>query len=188
MRIEMCGPPTSGKSTIVRGLRERDIRRGSRLSDSQTPKEWQSFVNFINQAYEKTDYKKLPTKTLSSLASAWAGDHSDKIVVFDELVILCGISMAIRLPKEYSIKYFSEAPLPGILIYLTADTETLLSRNEARGEKNRPEKTIRAIKACNEYIPILEERGCNILTFNTSKIRPPLIIEKILEEINAKQR
>lgn len=193
MRIEMCGPPTSGKSTLARELKKRGIPRGTILPADQTPKKWQSFVNFINEVYGKTEYKSLPTKTLSSLASAYIADHIKEPRVFDELVILCGISMAIRLPKECSEKYFSEAPLPSVLVYLTADTKTLMLRNEIRGNKDRKEKipqwkekTLKAIDACNKYIPILKKRGCNILTFNTDITPTRLIADNVMENINAK--
>lgn len=188
MRIEMVGPPTSGKSSLVRALKEKGIRRGIILPPEDTPKQWQPFVNFINKTYEGTTYNSLSSKTLSSLATAWAGDRFIEPKVYDELVILCGISMAIRFPEEYANKYFAEAPLPSILVYLTANKNTLVHRNKLRGEKSRVDKTLRAVDACHRYIPVLEERGCNILKFNTSNTSLPVIVYKVLEEIYAKYK
>lgn len=183
MRIEMCGPPTAGKSRLVKELVKRGIKRGPRSFPDQTPVEWQSFVNFVNDAYSGTSYKTLPSKTLASLGSAWVADNTIVPMVFDELVILCGFSMAIRFPSKYADRYFAEAPLPGILVYLTADIDTLMRRNEARGEKNRSEKTIRMMVACDKYIPVLKERGCKILMINTTNKPTTVITDRVLKEV-----
>lgn len=183
MRIEMCGPPTAGKSQLVRELVKSGIQRGPKTSNAAPPKKWDDFSDFIRYAYSVKTFKKLPIKTLMSLALADVGDNYPGYMVFDELVILCGFSMAIRFPKEYSDRYFAEAPLPEFLIYLTADVNTLLKRNLERGEKNRPEKTMRMVHACNHYIPILKERGCNILEFDTTKTSTIEIVNQIKEEL-----
>jgi len=186
MRIEMCGPPTAGKSQLVKTLKQMGITRGPKTTNNSPPKEWFPFAEFVRETYKTTTYKKLPTKTLMSLASAWMGDKTPKPIVFDELVILCGFSMAIRLPKECSDRYFAEAPLPAILVYLTADNDILMKRNAARGERSRPEKTMRMVRACEHYVPVLKERGCRILTFDTSNVSTTAIARNIIEEIGAK--
>lgn len=183
MRIEMCGPPTAGKSQLVKELVKAGIQRGPKKVTAEPPKKWSSFSDFIRHAYSVKTFKKLPIKTLMSLSLADIGDKYSGHMVFDELVILCGFSMAIRFPKEYPDRYFAEAPLPGALIYLTADVNTLLERNLARGEKNRPEKTMRMVHACDQYIPVLKERGCNILTFDTTRTSTTEIVKKIKEEL-----
>ncbi len=180
MRIEMCGPPTAGKSSLVKALRKKGIKKGRIISAEKVPKEWMSFKQFVDDVYKDTTYQKLPTKTLESLASAWYGSKNKEWIVFDELLILCGFSLSIRFPEELAYKYFESVPLPEILVYLFSSEKELLKRNLKRGEKNRPDKTLRCIEMCNKFIPVLEKRGCNILKYNTQKHTSDDIAQKII--------
>ena len=168
MRIEMTGPPTSGKSSLVKALKAAGICRGVVDPLFPIPNVWKGFADFIDTVYANTTYKKLPGKTITSLTSAWKGSKRKGWAVFDELLILCGFSLAIRMP-EYAEEYFQTVPLPELLIIMTAPNDVLMLRNEKRGEKNRPEKTMRCVVAHKKYLPILKERGCTILKINSSK-------------------
>jgi tRNA uridine 5-carbamoylmethylation protein Kti12 len=182
MWIEMTGPPTSGKSSLVKRLKSVGIVRGPVGDPAKIPAEWKPFRDFVTQVYSKASFKKLPDKTLRALASAWKGQSSKKWMVFDELLILCGFSLAIRMP-EYAEEYFSTVPLPTILVVLNASEKVLLERNLRRGDKNRPDKTRRCIDAHAKYLPILEERKCNILQFDTSSISTLDIVRRILTKL-----
>lgn len=166
----MCGPPTAGKSRTVRAIRREGIHRGPKDEGHKFPKPWRSFEKFVNEVYEGSRHPSLHAKTLRSLGLAWYGDKREKPFVFDELLILCGFSMAIRFKDEYAQRYFEEVPLPAILVNLTAPRDVLMARNEQRKDKSRPEKTDRCIEAHAKFLPILVARGCNILTFDTSMI------------------
>jgi tRNA uridine 5-carbamoylmethylation protein Kti12 len=181
MRIEMTGPPTAGKSRTVRELIKAGATRGPQGHSHSVPKKWVYFEKFIRETYAGTNYKALPDKTVRSLAACYVGDKSRQIMVFDEFLILCGFSMAIRLAEEPTTKYFETVPLPGILVHLTAPYDVLMARNEARGEKARPDKTTRMINAHEKYMPILERRGCRILTFDTSVKEPRKIAMVVLK-------
>jgi len=187
MRIEMCGPPTSGKSSTVRSLKGRGVDWFSKKYNPRIPKEWGFFAEFINNVYKNTDYKKLPGKTLFSLAQCYQGSISKKWVVFDEALILCGFSLAIRLP-EYAEEYFKIVPLPELLVVLTADHDTLKLRNEERKERNRYEKTLRCISAHEKYLPILQKRKCEIIKINTVKNTKNSVTSKIQNKMNKVSR
>lgn len=179
MRIEMCGPPTAGKSRLVKELRKTGIKRGPEGSLTKIPSAWRDFSTWVATTYSETSLKSLPDKTQRSLAAAWRGSKSKETMVFDELTILCGFSMAIRLPKEKTVYYFNNVPLPEVLIYLTAPPEVLHDRNIKRGAGNRWEKTKRCIAAHEKYIPLLKKRGCNIWTFDSSKASTVKIANRI---------
>jgi adenylate kinase family enzyme len=179
MRIEMAGPPTSGKSSLVKALKAMGIKRGPAGKIDRIPKQWKSFEDFVRRVYEGSSFQKLPDKTLASIAAGWKGSRHKKWMVFDELLILCGFSLAIRMP-QYAKEYFETVPLPELLIVLSAKEDVLMKRNLARGEKNRPDKTMRCIEAHNKYLPILRRRKCRILRFDTSKLSTADIVKLVL--------
>jgi thymidylate kinase len=183
MRIEMIGPPTAGKSQLVRTLVKKGITRGAKTSKIIIPDKWRDFADFIIKVYKNTTYKKLPDKTLMSLTLADVGSSTNKWVIYDELVMLCGFSMAIRIP-EHAEEYFKNAPLPELLIKLTANENTLIKRNLKRGPKNRPEKTKRCIDAHKTFLPILEKRNCPILEFDTTSETSEKIANKIISKLS----
>jgi len=186
MRIELTGPPTAGKSRLVKALKNRGVTRGPEGVIEKIPPEWEPFAGTVRKIYKETTFKSLPDKTLRSLAAAWIGDNYSKYMVFDELLILVGFSLAIRRP-EYAVNYFNKVPLPEVLIILTANWRTLLSRNEARGDRSRPDKTTRCINAHKEYMPILEDRGCQILRYNTTNKSSDQIADMVIAKLGIKK-
>jgi len=180
----MIGPPTAGKSRLVKELRKSGIKRGPEGNIKKIPKEWRFFAEMIDQFYKDTTLKSLPDKTRRSLAAAWIGSKSKEWMVFDELLILCGFSLAIRRPKEEAIQYFKNAPLPEVLIYLTAKTDILMERNRARGEGDRSSKTLRCIDAHEKFTPILYKRKCRIWKFDTEKYSTHAIADKVLYRLD----
>ena len=183
MRIELIGPPTAGKSQLVKTLIKKGVLRGNKYAEIIIPKEWKKFSKFVNKVYKPTTYKKLPDKTLMSLTLAHEGGRFKKWVVYDELVMLCGFSMAIRIP-EHAEEYFEKAPLPELLIVLSANEKILMNRNKQRGLKNRPDKTMRCINAHKKYLPILEKRNCPILKFDTSFRSSGSIADEIISKLS----
>jgi thymidylate kinase len=179
MRIEMAGPPTSGKSSLVKALKAMGIERGPAGKIHKIPTQWKPFEEFVRRVYDGTSFQKLPDKTLASIAAGWRGSRAKKWMVFDELLILCGFSLAIRMP-QYAKEYFETVPLPELLIVLSAKEETLMKRNLLRGEKNRPDKTLRCIEAHEKYLPILRKRKCRIMRFDTSKLPTADIVKLVL--------
>lgn len=182
MRIEMCGPPTAGKSKLVQAIKKLSVKRGSPGKIEKIPEQWIDFANFIRTVYKDTTYQTLPDKTLKALAAAWQGDQYKGLLVYDELTILCGFSMAIRMSKKQTSYYFKNVPLPGVLVNLTANISVLEKRNIARGEKNRIEKTKRCIEMHNKYLSFLRKRKCRILTFDTGKESSAEIAAQVLEK------
>jgi hypothetical protein len=126
------------------------------------------FHRFVRNVYSKTTFERLPDKTLNALDVAKVADESDNWIAFDEGVMQCGVSMGIRV-QEHEQFYFENCPLPKALIYLHTKESRLLHRNIQRGERNRPEKTIRALECIDRVMPILEGRGCNIIRFDTGR-------------------
>ena len=166
MRIEFIGAPTSGKSTIHRILINAGLKEARRIV-VEHPIETE-FHRFIKDAYGRTTFERLPDKTLWSLDAARFADESEQRYVFDEGLMQCGVSMGIRLP-EHEQHYFEHCPLPHLLVYLHTKESRLILRNQERGERSRPEKTIRAIECIKRVIPILESRGCNIIKLDTGR-------------------
>jgi hypothetical protein len=191
MRIEMVGPPASGKSSVVRALIALGIERGPRGDPERIPKQWYQFKKFILNAYKGTSHEhtRLPIKSLEGLAAAWVGDNSSIPMVFDEHVILNGFSMETRYPGTGK-KYFEMCPLPDILVSLWADDNIFFKRNrkrEWRKGRNRYEKSIRFKLAIDEYLPLLKSRGCNIMEFDSGKIRKSKIAKSVYREIKRLQ-
>jgi len=186
MRIEMAGPPAVGKSTLVRTLRERGAKEGVRGDPEKIPKVWRPFAKLILESYKGTSHEttRVPIKSLEGLAAAWVGDNSEDILVYDELVVLNGFSMAIRYPDK-APAYFAQAPLPALLVNLYADIEVLLKRthkrDSRRGRNDHSGKTIRCVEAHNRFMPLLEQRGCRIMHFDTGKVNPKEIADEVLK-------
>lgn len=188
----MTGPPTSGKSTIASMLSKRqgfargDWRKGqlNKIPD-QIPDQWRSFADLVKDIYQGTRHEKMFEKTLRSLVVAWEYQNDRAFIVSDEALINCGFSLAIRMPDnpEYTEQYFNQVPLPDLLVMLTAEDRILQKRNQARGERDRWEKTQRSIDAHHKFLPLLYGRGCRILEFNTGKEGPLTVTEAILSEV-----
>lgn len=172
MRIEITGPPTSGKSRLVKAFKKTHaVERGPRGNIDKIPRSWRGFADFIRRAYAPSPYVGMRDKTLRALASAWLASRpkaQKRFFVFDELVIVAGFSMAIRLPEEHTITYLHECPMPEFLIILDAPLPLLLERNQRRGEGDRPEKTVRSYYAHKKYLPLIKKRKCVILKYNTA--------------------
>jgi len=182
MRIEMTGPPTAGKSRLVRELVKQGVPKGVVGEIKNIPKEWEPFAGTVRKIYNGTSYKSLPDKTLRAIAAAYVGDKHKGLMVYDELLILVGFSLAIRMP-EFAMKYFNKVPLPGALIMLNADWETIKARNEERGDRSRPDKSKRCIRSHKIYLPVLENRGCRIMRFNTANLGAEKIAKLILRKL-----
>lgn len=193
MRIEMVGPPASGKTSIVRALAARGVLRGPKgVQPIKIPREWRRFVKFIHNAYRDTSHEhtRLPIKTLEGLSAAWVGENSDAPMIFDEHVILNGFSMETRYPGMGK-KYFTQCPLPDILVSLYADDDVFRRRclrRELRSGRNRYEKAMRFKIAIAVYLPVLRERGCNILEFDSGRMSKDLIAKAVHKEIKRLQR
>jgi thymidylate kinase len=188
MRIEMTGPPTAGKSSIVKSLRKRGMEKMSVVSVARKiPKKWGAFGKGVEEIYSQRSFKSLPLKTLNALAAAWDAKKSKDWIVFDEALILCGFSLAIRIPEEAEW-YFKHVPLPDILVYVTASKDVLFARNELRGDRSRPDKTLRCMRAHKKYIRFLKARQCNILRFDTSDMTTEFITNEIVKEIKDVER
>lgn len=188
MRIEMTGPPTAGKSSLVRSLRRQGIVKMNVVSElRKIPGKWSEFGNGVVDIYDQYTYKSLPLKTLNALAAAFDAKKNKKWIVFDEALILCGFSLAIRIP-DHAEWYFKHVPLPDILVYLTAKKDVLFARNELRGDRSRPDKTLRCMRAHKQYMRILKKRRCNILKFNTSEHSISAITKIVLQEMSNVER
>jgi len=186
MRIEMVGPPAAGKTSIVRALAGLGIERGPKNGPGIPPKEWRRFAKFILNSYKGTSHEKtrLPIKSLEGLANAWVGDNSGVPMVFDECVILNGFSMATRYPHRAK-KYFEQCPLPAILVVLNADDEVFLKRSkqrEKRSGRGRYEKSLRFKFYIDMYLPLLKERGCNVMEFDSGRVKIPDIAKIVYKE------
>lgn len=186
MRIEMLGPPTSGKTSLVRELICQGIGAGSPHSYKIIPKKWNAFADRIRETYDdrelfKKQLQTLPTKTLNALGTAYYGDKFKGPVVYDELVALCGLSLAIRHKGDWQW-YFEEMPMPGLLVVLECSDETVISRNQARGDRNRTAKSLRAFHKMPEIIEILKKRkGGKILFLNTDKLSTYQCAKKVIK-------
>lgn len=181
MRIEMLGPPTAGKSTIVRALVKGGIAQGRKIGE--IPLEWRVFADKILTIYAtRSNFKKqitrLSHKTLDVLAWAHNGDIADRPYIYDELVAQYGLSLAIRTRSDWTW-YFEEMPLPGLLVVLSASRNVLFERNVQRGDRNRPKKTISCLNRLSSIVRILHRRDCNMLKFDTGEKS----IESIVKEI-----
>jgi hypothetical protein len=187
MRIEMVGPPASGKSTIVRALVNLGVKEGPRGNPGDIPKGWHKFAKYIVGSYKGTSHEntRLPTKSLEGLAAAWVGDNSSVPMVFDELVILNGFSLATRYPYRAK-RYFEQCPLPAILVSLNADDDVFRKRGdkrELRSGKGRYEKSLRFKYYIDIYLPLLKERGCNVLEFDTGRMKKSRIANEVYDEV-----
>jgi len=182
MRIELTGAPTAGKSTLVRSLVREGMRMGKNINLNKIPPHWDFFANIIRDIYKVYDFPKLFNKTLKALAASWVADILPQPIVFDEHIILCGFSLAVRRP-ELAMRYFENVPLPKLLIFLSPSKQILMERNEARGERSHIDKTNRCIKAHEEYIPLLRKRGCNILILDSGLFSTAELTKKVLVKI-----
>ena len=188
----MVGPPASGKSSIVRALIDLGIERGPKGNANEIPKCWRKFAKYILNSYKGTSHEltRLPVKSLEGLAAAWIGDNSKMPMVFDELVILNGFSMAVRYPYRAK-RYFEQCPLPVVLVSLTADDEVFRKRGrkrELRSGKGRYDKSLRFKYYIKTYLPLLKERGCHILEFDSGKVKKPMIAKAVYNDIKRLQR
>ena len=191
MRVEMFGPPTVGKSTLCRALRKFDIAHNT-LGHGRVPDTWLPFAEKISAVYnDQALFKKrgpfLPDKflrkTLQALATAGNADCFSYPVTYDELVVQCGLSMAIRLLGDWSW-YFRELPLPGLLVVLTAPDKTLMERNRQRGYyRDHSEKTMRVVRVMPKILDILHDRQCPMLEFDTSTLVAVEMARLTLKEI-----
>lgn len=177
MRLEMLGPPTAGKTTIWRGLRARGLLIG-RWDESARPSPNDAFAARVRETYALEPYEKLPDKTLSALVAAKKADKNKQLVVFDELVVQCGLSLAIRIKSDWTW-YFHEMPLPKHLLVLDAPVEELLKRNLARGAKNRAEKTLRAVGMMPIIRTLLVNRSVPLIEYDTSRVSPQQIVDEV---------
>ena len=180
MRIEMFGPPTSGKSSLVRELTMMGIGRGYIMEGEKIPKQWEPFKANIEKAYiEHPGLKTLPGKSINALHTAAYGDKFKGWIVYDELVALCGISMAIRHdPWQW---YFEQMPMPALLVVLECSEQTLINRNKARAERSRIDKTMRAVSKIRYIMPILDKRGANILKLNTDQLTTKQCAKEVIQ-------
>ena len=189
----MLGPPTAGKSTIVRALIKGGIAHGRRTGD--IPLEWRAFADKIltpcatrsylknpDSRYYKKPLLRLQHKTLDALAWAYNGDIADRPYIYDELVAQYGLSLAIRTRSDCAW-YFEEMPLPGLLVVLSASRDVLLERNVQRGHSNRPKKTISCLNRLSSIIRILNRRDCNMLKFDTGEKPIESIVREITEAV-----
>lgn len=189
----MVGPPASGKTSTVRALAALGVTRGPKgVQPIKIPKVWRRFGKFIRNAYKGTSHEntRLPVKTLEGLTAAWVGENSDIPMVFDEHVILNGFSMETRYPGTGK-KYFAYCPLPDILVSLNAGDSVFYKRchkRELRSGRNRYEKAMRFKQAIATYLPLLKERGCNVLEFDSGKMGEKAIAKAVRREIMRLQR
>ncbi len=186
----MFGPPTVGKSALCRALRELGIAHNI-LSHDRVPEAWLPFAEKIGAVYNDPALfnrrgpflpDKFLRKTLRALATAGNADRSSYPVTYDELVVQCGLSMAIRLLGDWSW-YFRELPLPGLLVVLTAPDETLMERNRQRGNRDHSEKTMRVVNTVPKILAILRERQCPMLEFDTSTLAAVEMARLTLKEL-----
>lgn len=185
MRLETTGAPTTGKTSFLRALSGHGHKKVPVKTEhlEQIPPKWSSFGEGVKAIYDGTNYKTLPIKTLNALAYAYEARKTKGWKVFDEALILCGFSLAIRMP-DHAEWYFRHVPLPDILVYLVAEKDDLMARNALRGDRSRPDKTLRCIRAHKKYMRILRARKCNIMQFNTSKISAKDIASNVLLEMS----
>jgi len=188
MRIEMFGPPTSGKSTVVRQLSQFGVACGQYGDENEIPPEWKWFskrvrMAFLDRKVFKKQLEKLPGKSLAALAGAYAADQVKYPVVCDEFVAMCGLSMAIRSWKD-CIWYFEDMPLPSLLVVLNAPFEVLVQRNLQRGVRSRVKKTERTLPFLAAALEILKRRGCRVMEFDTSVCEPVDIAMAVVAEVH----
>ena len=185
MRIEMLGPPTAGKSSLVRELVLSGIGKGNVQYHAPIPQTWESFAKRIESTYSdrmlfKKRLQSLPEKTLNALSTAHYGDQFKGPVVYDELVALCGLSMAIRHSDNWHW-YFEQMPMPGLLVVLECSLDTIIKRNQARGERDRTKKSIRAFDKMAEIKPLIEKRGGNVIYLNTDELNSYQCAKQVLK-------
>lgn len=176
----MLGAPTSGKSSLVRELVLRGVGRGFVDQRKKMPPEWKPFRKKIVKTFEQyPGLKTLPGKTTKALSAACYGDDFNGPIVYDELVAQCGLSLAIRHePWQW---YFEEMPMPGLLVYLYCSNETLVNRNEARGERSHIEKTMRAVGKLEEIMAIIGRREGKVLQLNTDNLTTKECAKEVLQ-------
>ena len=197
MRIEMFGPPTSGKSALVRELRRRGLATGKlslEADRSVLPQAWQAFADKLDWLYDAEGssplagkFQVLPNKTLGALSAAAEAAALPWPVVYDELVMQCGLSIAIRVGTDEAAWrwYFETAPLPDLLVSMTAPVEVLTARNADRGDRDRTSKTLRTLKPARRALEILNGRDCPIREFDTSTIPTAAIADQVVREAAA---
>ena len=178
MRAEFLGPPTSGKSTLYRILRDRGITSGKNIECKAVPAEWKPFGQFIERIYGER-FPSLKAKSLRALRLASAARGKDW-VVFDELIFQFGLSLGIRIP-EYEERYFREAPAPDLLIVLSTKEKGLKKRNGQRLDRDRFKKTLRAVECIERVMPIIRERGIRVVEFDTSVQGKKEIVNEVMK-------
>ncbi len=173
MLIEMFGPPTSGKTTLVKELRKFGIMSSHHNVEDQIPESSQPFAvklaniyHDVNAFHDIDKIDQVAYKTQASIAAAHRGKLDKYPLMFDELVVQCGMSFAIRIASDWTW-YFEEMPLPDLLVVLTAHRQVLIKRTQLRGKVHRIEKTGTCFDLMKPMLKILEKRNCPMIKFNT---------------------
>jgi hypothetical protein len=135
-RVELCGPPGVGKSTILAAYGPRQSR--------PTPIEDRSsdhpFLKFIRRAYQRASRSRRVgyDQTKEAFWHALAADRALGHRVYDELLAQRGLSLALARPEDFDVVrgYFEVMPAPALIVFVGAPLRVLQERNRRRALGN----------------------------------------------------